>query len=65
MEEDIRAQLVKAKRKLDTDLQRVLEDFEAETGLSIHEIKLSRGLVAGNSRPALTRVETTVHLISG
>jgi hypothetical protein len=28
-------------------------------------VKLSRGNVAGNSSPALSRVETTVHLISG
>lgn len=62
---DVRAELVKAKRKLETDLQRLLEDFEAETGLSVHDVKLTRGNVAGNSSPALSRVETTVHLISG
>ena len=63
--EDVRAELVKAKRKLDNDLQKLMEGFEAETGLTIHEVKISRGHVAGNSSPALSRVETTVHLISG
>ena len=63
--EDVRAELVKAKRKLDNDLQKLMEGFEAETGLTIHEVKISRGNVAGNSSPALSRVETTVHLISG
>jgi len=62
---DIRAELVKAKRKLDSDLQKMVETFETETGLSVDEIKLSRGHVAGNSSPALSRVETTVHLICG
>ena len=62
---DARTELVKAKRKLETDLQKLLETFEAETGLSVHEIKLSRGEVTGNAKPALTRVETTVQLISG
>ncbi len=62
---DVRAELVKAKRKLESDLQVLMESFEAETGLSIHEVKISRGNVAGNSSPALSRVETTVHLISG
>jgi hypothetical protein len=62
---DVRSELVKAKRKLESDLQILLEGFEAETGLSVHEVKLSRGNVAGNSSPALSRVETTVHLISG
>jgi len=62
---DIRGELVKAKRKLDTELQMLLESFEAETGLSVHEVKLSRGNVAGNASPALSRVETTVHLICG
>jgi len=63
--DDVREKLVKAKRKLDTDLQNLMETFEAETGLSIHDIKLSRGTVAGNTSPALLRVETTVHLICG
>jgi len=63
--EDVRAELVKAKRKLDNDLQKLMEGFEAETGLTIHEVRISRGNVAGNSSPALSRVETTVHLISG
>jgi hypothetical protein len=62
---DVRGELVKAKRKLDNDLQKLIESFEAETGLSVFDVKLSRGSVAGNSSPALTRVETTVHLISG
>jgi hypothetical protein len=62
---DIRNDLVKAKRKLDSDLQILLESFEAETGLSVWDIKLSRGNVAGNSSPALSRVETTVQLICG
>jgi hypothetical protein len=62
---DVRAELVKAKRKLENDLQRLLETFEAETGLSVDEIKLTRGHVSGNTSPALSRVETTVHLISG
>jgi len=62
---DVRADLVKAKRKLDTDLQKLLESFELETGLSVNEVKLSRGSVAGNASPALTRVETTVQLICG
>jgi hypothetical protein len=62
---DVRTELVKAKRKLESDLQILLESFEADTGLSVHEVKLSRGNVAGNSSPALSRVETTVHLISG
>jgi hypothetical protein len=62
---DVRAELVKAKRKLESDLQVLMESFEAETGLSIYEVKISRGNVAGNSSPALSRVETTVHLISG
>ena len=62
---DVRAELVKAKRKLETDLQKLLESFEAQTGLSVFEVKLSRGNIAGNSSPALSRVETTVQLISG
>jgi len=62
---DIRAELVKSKRKLESDLQVLLESFEKETGLSVDEIKLSRGHVAGNSSPALSRVETTVHLLCG
>ena len=62
---DARAELVKAKRKLETGLQELLEGFETETGLSVHEIKLSRGEIKGNAKPALTRVETTVQLISG
>ena len=62
---DVRTELVKAKRKLETDLQKVLESFETETGLSVYEIRLSRGEVTGNTKPALTRVETTVQLISG
>ena len=62
---DVRSELVKAKRKLETDLQRLMESFEADTGLSVSEVKISRGHVAGNSSPALSRVETTVHLISG
>jgi hypothetical protein len=62
---DIRTELVKAKRKLETDLQKVLETFETETGLSVHDIRLSRGEVTGNAKPALSRVETTVQLISG
>jgi hypothetical protein len=62
---DPRGELVKAKRKLETDLQQLLETFESETGLSVHDIKLSRGEVSGNSKPALSRVETTVQLISG
>ena len=62
---DVRAELVKAKRKLESDLEKLLGSFEAETGLSVHEVKLSRGNVAGNAGPALSRVETTVHLISG
>ena len=62
---DVRSELVKAKRKLETDLQILLESFEAETGLCVSDIKLSRGNVAGNSSPALSRVETEVHLISG
>jgi hypothetical protein len=63
--EDVRAELVKAKRKLEMDLQKLMESFEAETGLSVHEVKISRGHVAGNSSPALSRVETTVHLLCG
>jgi hypothetical protein len=62
---DVRTELVKAKRKLETDLQKLLETFESETGLSVHDIRLSRGEVTGNTKPALTRVETTVQLISG
>ena len=62
---DVRAELVRAKRKLETDLQTVLEGFESETGLSVFDIKLSRGQVSGNSKPALTRVDTMVQLISG
>jgi hypothetical protein len=62
---DPRGELVKAKRKLETDLQQLLETFESETGLSVHDIRLSRGEVSGNAKPALTRVETTVQLISG
>jgi hypothetical protein len=62
---DVRAELVKAKRKLEADLQKLLEGFEAQTGLSVFEVKLSRGTIAGNSSPALSRVETTVQLISG
>jgi hypothetical protein len=63
--DDVRERLVKAKRKLDADLQAIMETFESETGLSIHDIKLSRGLITGNTSPALSRVETTVHLICG
>ena len=62
---DMRAELVRAKRKLDIDLQKLLESFEAETGLSIQEINLSRGVVTGNASPALSRVETSVNLICG
>ena len=62
---DMRSELVKAKRKLDIDLQKLLETFEAETGLSIQEIKLSRGVVSGNASPALSRVETSVNLVCG
>ena len=62
---DMRSELVRAKRKLDIDLQKLLESFEAETGLSIQEIKLSRGVVTGNASPALSRVETSVNLICG
>jgi hypothetical protein len=65
MADVVRERLVKAKRKLETDLQNLLEHFEAETGLSVFDVKLSRGNVAGNSSPALSRVETTVQLISG
>lgn len=62
---DVRAELVKAKRKLEMDLQKLMESFEAETGLSVHEVKISRGNVAGNTSPALSRVEATIHLICG
>jgi hypothetical protein len=62
---DVRGELVKAKRKLENDLQKLLEAFELETGLSVYDVKLSRGNIAGNSSPALSRVETTVYLISG
>ncbi|HWZ31980.1 MAG TPA: hypothetical protein VNX18_11625 [Bryobacteraceae bacterium] len=61
--EDVHAGLVKAKRKMEGDLQKLLESFEKETGLSVHEVKLSRGNITGNTSPALSRVETTVHLI--
>ena len=61
----MRSELVKAKRKLDIDLQKLLESFEAETGLSVQEIKLSRGSVSGNASPALSRVDTSVNLICG
>jgi hypothetical protein len=62
---DVRTELVKAKRKLEADLQKVLEGFETETGLSVQDISLSRGEVTGNTKPALSRVETTVKLICG
>lgn len=64
-ETGVRASLVKAKRKLESDLQKLMEAFESETGLSVNDIKLSRGHVAGNSSPALSRVEISVYLICG
>lgn len=64
-ETGVRAGLVKAKRKLESDLQKLMEAFETETGLSVNDIKLSRGHVAGNSSPALSRVEISVYLICG
>jgi hypothetical protein len=54
---DVRAELAKAKRKFETDLQTLLESFEAQTALCVFEVKLSRGNIGGNSSPALSRVE--------
>jgi hypothetical protein len=64
-ESDVRAGLVKAKRKLENDLQKLMEAFETETGLSVNDVKLSRGNVAGNSSPALSRVEVSIYLLCG
>jgi hypothetical protein len=62
---DARDSLVAKKRKLEAELIRLITDFEKDTGLSVTKISLPRPNVAGNAKPTLERVETTIKLISG
>lgn len=58
---DPRTELIKAKRKLETDLQNLQQSFEWEKGLRVNEVEFIASNVAGNSSPAFSRLQTSVH----